>query len=86
MAKISIDENVVAQLIDSQDKIFKKVDSIEVCLKGDEYHPEGGLVNIVNQNSHCIIKMKRKQNKFFAVIGGAWTVFTIGLSLLISKL
>jgi len=71
----------VNKIIEGQKKIFKKVESIDVCLKGDEYHPEGGLINKVATNTRCISEVKKKQNKFFAIIGGAWTALTIGLSL-----
>lgn len=77
-----LSENV-NKIIESQKKIFIKVESIDICLKGDEYHPDGGLVNKVAKNTKCISDIKKKQNRFFAVIGGAWTAFTIGLSLFI---
>jgi hypothetical protein len=77
-----LSENV-NKIIESQKKIFKKVESIDICLKGDEYHPNGGLVNKVARNTKCISDVKKKQNRFFAVIGGAWTALTIGISIFI---
>jgi len=65
--------------------LVKNIREIRTCLLGDEYHPDG-LVHQVKQNTDCINKVKRKQMGFFAIIGGAWTAFTIGISLLISHM
>lgn len=73
----------VNKIIESQKKIFKKVESIDICLTGNEYHPDGGLVNKVARNTKCISEVKKRQNKFFAIIGGAWTALTILISLFI---
>lgn len=75
--KIEVNEATFIALVED-------IKEIKGCLKGDEYHPEG-VVQQVKTNTDCIQKMKRKQTGFFAVIGGAWTAFTIAISFLISK-
>ena len=64
--------------------LVEDIKEIKGCLKGDEYHPEG-MVDQVNKNTECVQRLKRRQTAFFAIIGGAWTIFTIVFSLWISK-
>lgn len=57
---------------------------IKAVIKGDEYHPNG-MVHQMKENTKNIEKLKRRQTGFFAMIGGAWTVFTLSFAYLISK-
>jgi len=77
MKKIEVNEETFIILVED-------VKEIKGCLLGDEYHPDG-IVEQVKKNTECIQKLKRRQNKFFAIIGGAWTVFMLGISYLISN-
>ncbi len=74
--KIEVNEETFIDLVED-------IKEIKGCLKGDEYHPEG-MVHQVQKNTECINKMKRRQTGFFAIIGGAWTAFTVVISLLIA--
>ena len=75
--KIEVNEATFITLVED-------IKEIKGCLKGDEYHPEG-VVHQVKKNTDCIQKVKRKQTGFFAMIGGAWTIFTLGIAYLLSK-
>lgn len=77
MSKIEVNESTFISLVED-------VREIKGCLLGDEYHPEG-MVHKVKENTECIQKLKRRQNKFFAIVGGAWTVFILGITYLFSK-
>lgn len=76
--KIEVNEATFITLVED-------IKEIKGCLKGDQYHKEG-YVQKVDKNTECIQEMKRKQTGFFAIIGGAWTVFTVGLALLIANI
>jgi len=78
MSKIEVNEGTFVALVED-------IKEIKGCLLGDEYHPEG-MVHKVKKNTECIQKVKKRQNRFFAIVGGAWTAFVVALSLLISKI
>ncbi len=77
MKKIEVNEETFVILVED-------IKEIKSCLLGDEYHPDG-VVHQVKKNTECVQRLKRKQTGFFAIIGGAWTVFTLGIAYLISK-
>ncbi len=77
MSKLEVNESTFIGLVED-------VKEIKAVLKGDEYHPEG-MVHQVKKNTDCVQKLKRRQNGFFAIIGGAWTAFTVAISLLIKN-
>lgn len=76
--KIEVNEATFITLVED-------IKEIKGCLKGDEYHPKG-VIHDVKNNTDCIQKVKRRQTRFFAIIGGAWTVFILVFAYLISKL
>jgi len=75
--KIIVDEESFITLVED-------VRIIKAWVTGDNFHPNGAVQQI-RKNAKCIQKLKRQQTGFFAVIGGAWTAFTVAISLLISK-
>ena len=75
--KIEVNEATFVTLVED-------IKEIKGCLKGDQYHKEG-YVQKVDKNTECIRKLKRRQTGFFAMIGGAWTIFTLGIAYLLSK-
>ncbi len=77
-------KELLVSIIEMQTKQSNDITEIKTCLLGDEYHKEG-YVQKVDKNTECIRKLKRRQTGFFAMIGGAWTIFTLGIAYLISK-
>jgi len=51
---------------------------------GTKYTP-GGVSKQIQDNTDCIQNLKKRQNKFFAIIGGAWTAFILGVSYLLKN-
>jgi len=76
--KIEVNEATFIALVED-------VKIIKTWVTGDNFHPDGAVQQI-RRNTECIQKLKRKQMGFFAIVGGAWTAFTIGISLLISHM
>lgn len=76
--KIEVNEETFRTLVED-------VKDIRDWALGDKYHP-GGISQQVQKNTDCVQKLRTRQTGFFAIIGGAWTAFTIGISLLIANM
>ena len=78
-------KEMIAQILQKQDKQGKLLTEIDIALRGPDYDPnDGGLLAEVHQNTKCIKEIKKKQTKvitwgvtLFGAINLAAVIFTV---------
>ena len=67
-------KEMMAQILQKQDKQGKLLTEIDICLRGPNYDPsDGGLVAEVHKNTQEVHHIKKKQTKIIA-----WGVTVLG--------
>jgi len=54
-------KQLLTDVIRLQQTQIEDITKIKLCLLGDEFHPEGGMVNNVKQNGDCIKSILTKK-------------------------